>query len=97
MSQLRYIWRNYSAAIVLTSVALIFMLLQLWTGWKDYIGEQQTHHAAIEVGDYLWLYFNRVFENLQSEAWQVVLAAWVFSIFRWKGTPDSKEAPDEES
>ena len=36
-----------------------------------------------------WAEFLRgMFENLQSEAWQVGFAAWAFKHFRWEGSPE---------
>lgn len=71
-------WSRYSAAIVLTSIALTFNVIHFIT--EVVIG--------VDPGTFgYWI--NTTAENLQSEAWQVALAAWVFKHFRWIGTPET--------
>ncbi len=74
------LWRSYSAAIVLTAIALAFNATHLVT------------EVVLGAEPNTFLYWiNTTAENLQSEAWQVALAAWVFKHFRWIGTPESKD------
>ncbi len=75
-------WRRYSAAFVLVGIALLFNVLH-------YLGEV-VWQAQPNTSLY-WL--TTTAENMQSEAYQVLLAGWVFKRFFWKGTPESKD-PD---
>ncbi|MDP9476548.1 MAG: hypothetical protein M3R38_12845 [Actinomycetota bacterium] len=87
--------RRRSAAVVLVGFALAFLALQAVFGWYAYLVDQADHGFAPSASEYALQFLDRVFENLQSEAWQVVLAAWVFKHFFYEGAPDSKE-PEEE-
>lgn len=73
-------WSRYSAAIVLTAIALTFNAVHYIT--EVVIGVDQGTFGY-------WL--NTTAENLQSEVWQVTLAAWIFKHFHWIGTPESKD------
>ncbi len=73
-------WRRYSAAFVLVGIALLFNLTHLIT------------EVVLQAEPNTLLYWvNTTAENLQSEAWQVALAAFVFKHFRWVGTPEDKD------
>ncbi len=75
-SKLRY----YAAPLILVALALFFNALHFYL---EVIVEVKSGTAGY------WL--NTTAENLQSEAWQVALAAWVFKHYRWLGTPDENE------
>ncbi len=73
-------WRRYSAAFVLVGIALLFNVTHLVT------------EVVLQAEPNTFLYWaNTTAENLQSEAWQVALAAFVFKHFRWVGTPEDKD------
>ncbi len=76
--------RQYSAAIILVTVALVFNVLHIHGEW---LVEQYPH---TQVQWYAEAY-RAVFENMQSEVWQIFIAAYVFKHYFWKGTPESKE------
>jgi hypothetical protein len=78
--------RRYSAAIVLLG---LWVLLLAAHGMLEYTVSTEPHATppwALE-----WA--RAAVENLQSEVWQVALAAWVFKHFFWKGSPESKDTP----
>lgn len=80
------LWRNaLGAAVVL--IALWLALLGLH-GWLEYVVDAHFSHAHQHWG---WEWARAAVENLQSEVWQVALAAWVFKHFLWQGSPESKE------
>lgn len=74
------ILRRYTAPLILVSLALFFNALHLYL---EVVVNPQQGTAGY------WL--NTTAENLQSECWQVALAAWLFKHFRWQGTPDERE------
>ena len=72
-------WHEYSAPLMLTAIALSFNVLHFLT------------EVVLDADPGSFPYWiNTTAENLQSEAWQVALAGWVFKHFRWKGTPEDK-------
>jgi hypothetical protein len=73
--------RKYAAAGVLVTLALFFN----WLHWYT--------EVVLKVQQNTTGYFlNTTAENLQSECWQVALAAWAFKHFKWIGTPDADPA-----
>ncbi len=84
VSHLRKTVLEYSAAILFASLGLFFNGIHFLT--------EVVYKVESNTFGY-WL--NTTAENLQSECWQVALAAWGFKHFRWKGTPDEKENADQ--
>jgi hypothetical protein len=82
----------FSAAIFLFGLWVILLVGHY--GFTYWVDTYPPHHAPTTVE---WM--EAVLENLQSEVWQVWLAALVFKWFRWYGTPESKplEEPNEGS
>lgn len=71
--------QRYSAAIALVVLALALNVAHF------------VFEVALEPEPGTWLYWaNATFENLQSEAWQIALAAFIFKHLRWSGAPESK-------
>lgn len=76
--------RAYSAAIILIGLWLALLGMDALT---TYVASTYPEHDIPWTIEWL----EGVFENLQSEAWQVAVAAWVFKHFFWKGSPESKD------
>ncbi len=72
--------RSYGAAVVLTALWLSFWVLQ-WVFQVRFEGETANQFLASS------------FENLQSEMFQIIVAAWVFKHLLWTGAPESKDTP----
>ncbi len=80
------IWRHpLGAAIVLIGLWLALLGLHGWLEFVTRLYSQDQVPWGIE-----WA--RAAVENLQSEVWQVALAAWVFKHFLWRGSPESKDA-----
>lgn len=74
----------YGAAIVLVGLWLVLLAGYYGTHvWLD------TYPHGDEPTWLDWL--DGTLENLQSEAWQVAIAAWVFKHFFWKGSPEAQD------
>jgi hypothetical protein len=79
-------------------VTLVFFLFSLaghWTAaWFAYIDEQEAHHQAVEVNQYVIETLRDTLENWQSEflqlIWQVAGLAFLWHL----GSPQSKEGDD---
>lgn len=80
------VWKHAKgAAIVIVSVWLVLLAAH---GVLEYSLDTHVTHGHEHWG-LAWA--THTFENLQSEAWQVGFAAWVFTHFIWRGSPESKE------
>lgn len=77
--------RYYSAAFILIG---LWLLLLGGHGYFEYLTDAHLSHEHEHWG-LEWV--RSALENLQSEVWQVALAAWVFKHFYWKGSPESKD------
>lgn len=79
------VWRHAKgAALIIFGVWLVLLAAHGILEWK--------YDAHLTHGHDHWglTWVNHVAENLQSEAWQVGFAAWVFTHFLWKDSPESK-------
>ncbi len=79
-------WRHAKGAlIVIISVWLVLT--------AAYAGMHWLMETAWPHGEEPWTisFLDGFFENLQSEAWQVGFAAYVFKHFVYRGSPESKE------
>ena len=69
------VWRDYSLSIVLAALFLVSWALQTWTGWVEFVAEQQAHGQVAEAfgpGGYVWAWAQATFENWQSEFLQLL-------------------------
>ena len=70
------VWRDYSLSLVLAALFLVAWALQTWTGWVEFVAEQQAlgQAAAVFGADgYVWSWGQATFENWQSEFLQVFI------------------------
>jgi len=68
------IWRNYGLSITLAALFLLSWGVQTWTGWQEFVAEQEQHQQQAEpFGDdgYIWRWGEATFENWQSEFLQL--------------------------
>ncbi len=71
---MRRIWHDYGLSITLATLFFVAWGLQTWTGWVEFVSEQQAHGEAAEAfgdGGYIWTWAQATFENWQSEFLQV--------------------------
>ena len=88
------IWREYGLSITLVFLFLGAWILQTWTGWVEFVADQQAHgQAAVAFGPdgYIWPWAQATFENWQSEFLQVFvfIVLTTFLVHR-----KSHESPD---
>ena len=91
---MRRIWRDYGLSLTLVTMFLGAWVLQTWTGWVQFVAEQQAHgQAASAFGPdgYVWSWAQATFENWQSEFLQVFvfIVLTTFLVHR-----KSHESPD---
>ena len=88
------IWKLYGLSITLALLFAGSWALQTWTGWQEFVSEQQAHGQTAEAfGDdgYVWRWGQATFENWQSEFLQVFvfIVLTTFLVHR-----KSHESPD---
>lgn len=75
-----------------------FFLLSLaghWIfGWLAYLSEQQAHHEAVQVTDYLIQMGRDTLENWQSEFLQLLWQVGGLAMLLYVGSPQSKEGTE---
>jgi hypothetical protein len=91
---MRELWRNYGLSITLALMFTVSWGLQTWTGWNEFISEQQANGQAAEAfgpDGYIWSWAQSTFENWQSEFLQVFvfIVLTTFLVHR-----QSHESPD---
>jgi hypothetical protein len=91
---MRRIWRDYGLSITLMVLFLVSWLIQTWTGWVEFVSEQQAHGEtarAFGPDGYIWNWAQSTFENWQSEFLQVFvfIVLTTFLVHR-----KSHESPD---
>ena len=91
---MRRIWRDYALSITLATLFLTSWALQTWTGWNEFVAEQQALGQTAEAfgpSGYIWRWGESTFENWQSEFLQVFvfIVLTTFLVHR-----KSHESPD---
>ncbi len=82
---------KYRAAILMAVLALVFVVIHLYTGWEAEIDEAATHRERAVFGDYLMQWARDTAENLQSEFWQFALLAGFFEFIRVRAYEEDEE------
>ncbi len=89
---------KYRAALLMMGLALVFMVIHLYSGWQAEIEDAATHGQAAEVGAYLVQWTRDTAENLQSEFWQLAvqfaLLAGFFEFLRVRAYEEDNEQMD---
>jgi hypothetical protein len=95
--QWRKVWRDYNLSIVLFVCFLVSWVLQAWTGWVKFAGEQHQHNQSPTVfgsDGYVWEFAAATFENWQSEFLQLLAMVVLTSFLIHRGSAESKDSND---
>ena len=71
---MKRLWRDYGLSITLVVLFLGAWALQTWTGWMEFVAQQQAVGEPVEAfgnSGYIWSWAQATFENWQSEFLQV--------------------------
>ena len=91
------LWRDYSLSLVLAALFLVAWGLQTWTGWVEFVAEQQTHGQAAAVfgaDGYVWSWGQATFENWQSEFLQLLTFVVLTTSLIHRGSHESKDSDE---
>ena len=92
------LWRDYSLSIVLATLFLVSLAAQTWTGWVEFVAEQQGHGQEPELlgpSGYVWRWGQATFENWQSEFLQLLAFVVLTSFLVHRGSHESRDGDDE--
>ena len=92
------VWRDYSLSIVLAALFLVSWALQTWTGWVEFVAEQQEHGQVAEAfgpDGYVWAWAQATFENWQSEFLQLLTFVVLTTYLIHRGSHESKDTDEK--
>ncbi len=95
---MRRLWRDYNLSIVLAILFLTSWALQTWTGWQEYVADQQSHQEAARLlgqDGYIWRWAEATMENWQSEFLQLFTFVILTSFLIHRGSAESKDSDEE--
>ena len=96
---MRRMWRDYNLGIVLFLLFFVSWIGQTYTGWKEFIAEQQSMQQTAHVfgcDGYVWMWLQATLENWQSEFLQLFAMVVLTACFIFKGSPESKDSDEEQ-
>ena len=91
------VWRDYSLSLVLAALFLVSWGLQTWTGWVEFVAEQQAHGTVAEAfgpDGYVWAWGQATFENWQSEFLQLLTFVVLTTYLIHRGSHESKDTDE---
>jgi hypothetical protein len=68
---MKRLWRDYSLSITLGVLFFLSWCGQLVTEWFTWSSEQQDHQQPLQIGSFLWEFWQSTMENWQSEFLQL--------------------------
>jgi hypothetical protein len=89
------LWRDYNLSVVLDLLFIASWVGQLITQWFIWTNEQQDHHQSLQVGAFLWQFWESTLENWQSEFLQLFSFVVLASLFIHKGSAESKDSDEQ--
>ena len=95
---MKRLWRDYNLSIVLAALFFLAWVLQTWTGWHRFAGEQRSHGQVAEVfgpGGYVWEWASATLENWQSEFLQLLTFVVLTAFLIHRGSHESRDGDDE--
>ena len=88
-------WRDYNLSVVLGLLFVTTWIGQLITQWFTFAGEQQEHNQPLQIGQFLWEFWQSTLENWQSEFLQLFSFVVLASLFIHKGSAESKDSDEQ--
>jgi len=95
---MRTLWRDYNLSVVLALLFVFSWILQTWTGWQEFVGQQLAHGetpALFGGGGYVWTWAASTMENWQSEFLQLLTFVVLTSFLIHRGSHESKDTDEE--
>jgi hypothetical protein len=87
-------WKDYNLGIVLGLLFLVSWVGQLVAQWFTWAHEQMDHNQPLEVGGFLWQFWQSTLENWQSEFLQLFCFVVLSALFIHRGSAESKDSDE---
>jgi len=88
-------WRDYNLTVVLGLLFVMTWIGQLITQWFPFANEQQDHNQPLQIGAFLWEFWQSTLENWQSEFLQLFSFVALSALFIHKGSAESKDSDEQ--
>ena len=92
---MKRLWRDYNLTVVLGLLFLLSWVGQLITQWFNWANEQMDHNQPLEIGSFLWQFWESTMENWQSEFLQLFSFVALSALFIHKGSAESKDSDEQ--
>jgi hypothetical protein len=95
---MKRLWRNYNLSVVLAILFFVSWVMQTWTGWHKFEGEQHAHGQTAAIfgpSGYVWTWAAATMENWQSEFLQLLTFVVLTSFLIHRGSHESKDTDEE--
>jgi hypothetical protein len=89
------LWRDYNLSVVLGLLFVASWIGQLITQWFNWVNEQQDHHQPLQVGAFLWQFWESTLENWQSEFLQLFSFVVLSALCTHRGSAESKDSDEQ--
>jgi uncharacterized membrane protein YhaH (DUF805 family) len=89
------LWRDYNLSVVLGLLFLASWVGQLITQWFNWASEQQDHNQPLQIGSFLWQFWESTLENWQSEFLQLFSFVVLSALFIHRGSAESKDSDEQ--
>ncbi len=70
-------WRRYGAIYIFLALWLVFLAIHGGLEYFTAVKDAEEHSTPFLASDWFWEWMRATFENLQSEAWQVMASALI--------------------
>jgi hypothetical protein len=88
------LWRGYNLSIVLGLLFLTTWIGQLITQWFSWANEQMDHNQPLQIGGFLWEFWQSTLENWQSEFLQLFSFVVLSAFFIHRGSAESRDSDE---
>jgi membrane protein implicated in regulation of membrane protease activity len=92
---MKRLWKDYNLGIVLGLLFLLTWFGQLVVQWFNWAHEQMDHGQPLQVGSFLWQFWESTLENWQSEFLQLFCFVVLSALFIHRGSAESKDSDEQ--
>jgi hypothetical protein len=89
------LWRDYNLSIVLGVLFVTSWVGQLIAQWFTWVNEQTDHNQPLQIGSFLWEFWQSTMENWQSEFLQLFSFVVLSALFIHRGSAESRDSDEQ--
>jgi hypothetical protein len=91
---MKRLWTHYNLGVVLGLLFLLSWIGQLIVQWFNWAHEQMDHNQPLQVGSFLWQFWESTLENWQSEFLQLFCFVVLSAFFIHRGSAESRDSDE---